>query len=118
MGGQSAHVLRSSSTCAVEFVLVHVAAHCDPEGPHHCLCSFSPFLTHPVFNPYALYSTMESSWNKRGYGSAISRSVEVWLFGAKILYKEIKLRKVGGVHQGTSIYCAELLPYYNAAASY
>ncbi|CAN0382380.1 unnamed protein product [Ectocarpus sp. 12 AP-2014] len=37
---------------------------------------------------------MESSWNKRGYGSAISRSVEVWVFGAKILFKEIKLRKV------------------------
>lgn len=41
------------------------------------------------------YSNMESSWNKRGYGSAISRSVEVWVFGAKILFKEIKLRKVG-----------------------
>ncbi|CAM9359763.1 unnamed protein product, partial [Ectocarpus sp. 8 AP-2014] len=39
-------------------------------------------------------SNMESSWNKRGYGSAISRSVEVWVFGAKILFKEIKLRKV------------------------
>ncbi|CAM9478004.1 unnamed protein product [Ectocarpus sp. 6 AP-2014] len=39
-------------------------------------------------------SNMESSWNKRGYGSAISRSVEVWIFGAKILFKEIKLRKV------------------------
>eukprot|EP00752_Nemacystus_decipiens_P004195 g3834.t1 len=39
-------------------------------------------------------SNMESSWNKRGYGSAISRSVEVWVFGAKILLKEIKLRKV------------------------
>ncbi|CAM9429694.1 unnamed protein product [Hapterophycus canaliculatus] len=37
---------------------------------------------------------MESSWNKRGYGSAISRSVEVWIFGAKILFKEIRLRKV------------------------
>eukprot|EP00904_Undaria_pinnatifida_P014246 jgi/Undpi1/9952/HiC_scaffold_28.g12406.m1 len=37
---------------------------------------------------------MESSWNKRGYGSAISRSAEVWVFGAKILFKEIKLRKV------------------------
>lgn len=39
-------------------------------------------------------SSMESSWNKRGYGSAISRSAEVWVFGAKILFKEIRLRKV------------------------
>ncbi|CAM9720291.1 unnamed protein product [Pylaiella littoralis] len=39
-------------------------------------------------------STMESSWNKRGYGSAISRSVEIWVFGAKILFKELRLRKV------------------------
>ncbi|CAN0432414.1 unnamed protein product, partial [Scytosiphon promiscuus] len=38
---------------------------------------------------------MESSWNKRGYGSAINRSVEVWIFGAKILIKELRLRKVG-----------------------
>lgn len=37
---------------------------------------------------------MESSWNKRGYGNAINRSIEVWLFGAKILFKELKLRKV------------------------
>lgn len=42
-------------------------------------------------------SSMESSWNKRGYGSAISRSVEVWVFGAKILFKEIRLRKVSFV---------------------
>ncbi|CAM9404672.1 unnamed protein product [Scytosiphon promiscuus] len=39
-------------------------------------------------------SNMESSWNKRGYGSAINRSVEVWIFGAKILIKELRLRKV------------------------
>lgn len=39
-------------------------------------------------------STMESSWSKRGYGSAISRSVEVWIFGLNILFKEVKLRKV------------------------
>lgn len=55
------------------------------------------FLT-PILRFFAFfYSNMESSWNKRGYGSAISRSVEVWVFGAKILFKEIKLRKVGGV---------------------
>lgn len=42
-------------------------------------------------------STMESSWSKRGYGSAISRSVEVWIFGLNILFKEVKLRKVKDV---------------------
>ncbi|CAB1108578.1 unnamed protein product [Ectocarpus sp. CCAP 1310/34] len=47
-----------------------------------------------VVNSSGDLSNMESSWNKRGYGSAISRSVEVWVFGAKILFKEIKLRKV------------------------
>lgn len=51
---------------------------------------------------------MESAWNKRGYGSAISRSVEVWVFGAKILFKEIKLRKVGGVRKHTCV-CLLLL---------
>lgn len=41
-------------------------------------------------------NAMEASWTKRGYGSALARAAEVWVFGIKILLKEVKLRKVRG----------------------
>jgi hypothetical protein len=39
-------------------------------------------------------SFMEGGWEKRGRGSSIKRTIEIYSFGIKIVLRELKLRKV------------------------
>ncbi|CAM9790093.1 unnamed protein product [Chrysoparadoxa australica] len=38
-------------------------------------------------------SSIEASWSSRGYGSALTRNVEIWAFAVRMLLKELKARK-------------------------